>query len=307
MRYRNRDIPQDWRILERHGFMGFPTRIRYHPPNAEVGEWISRRQRKQKRQTRDGQKRGWWESVRLSQWMCFLFMIGSFAFTAGALLSFVPSLPAVVPGGIFFLGSLFFTSAAYLQFLETINTPPVPLLKESAGGTEHAMFIAWQPYRIDWWSTVTQFIGTLFFNISTFNAFIKHLSVLKSDIQVWSPDVFGSVLFLVSSWLAYGEASSALTGPRRNSLTWWVVFSNLLGSIAFGVAAITSFLRPSVGEMISATATNLCTALGGACFFLGAFLQLLETNRENAEGNRDNADNISISPRDTSHVAEGQK
>ena len=59
--------------------------------------------------------------------------------------------------------------------------------------------------------------------------------------------------------------------------------------------------------MISATATNLFTALGGACFFLGAFLQLLETNRENAEGNRDNADNTSISPRDTSHVAEGQK
>ncbi len=50
MRYRNRDIPQDWRILERHGFMGFPTRIHYQPPNAEVGEWISRRQRKQKRQ-----------------------------------------------------------------------------------------------------------------------------------------------------------------------------------------------------------------------------------------------------------------
>jgi len=57
--------------------------------------------------------------------------------------------------------------------------------------------------------------------------------------------------------------------------------------------------------MISATATNLFTALGGACFFLGAFLQLLETNRENAEGNRDNADNTSSSPRDTSHVAEG--
>ena len=218
------------------------------------------------------------------------------------LLCFDISLPTIVPGVIFFLGSLFFTSAAYLQFLEVINVPDTSV-KENAGRTDHAIYFAWEPHRIDWWSTITQFMGTLYFNFSTFNALRMNLSPLKSDRLVWSADFIGSILFLVSSWLAYGEVASALTSPRLKSLTWWVVLSNLLGSIAFGVSAITSFIRPGIGEIISANATNLFTALGGVCFFVGAFLQLLETNRENADVNKDNSGKISISTPDTSSMA----
>lgn len=305
MTHRNRNIPQDSQILEWHRFLGFPTRIRYQLPNTEEEvEWMSRKQRKRKRQTHAGQTRPWWESVRLSQWMCVLFMIGSFAFAAGALLCFDLSLPTLVPAVIFFLGSLFFTSAAYLQFLEAINVPDTSV-KAPAGRTDHAMYFAWEPDRIDWWSTITQLVGTLYFNFSTFNAMRMNLSPLKSDRLVWSPDFIGSILFLVSSWLAYGEAASALSSPRGKSLTWWVVFSNLLGSIAFGISAIASFIRPSLGEMISANVTNLFTALGGVCFFVGALLQLLETNRENAGENKDTADALRISPADTSRPGEG--
>lgn len=267
---------------------------------------MSRRQRKRKRLPLAGQTNQWWESVRISQWMCVLFMIGSFAFALGALLCFDLSLPAGVPTGIFFLGSLFFTSAAYLQFLEAINVPEISA-KALAAATDHASYFAWEPDRIDWWSTITQLVGTLYFNFSTFNALRMNLSPFKSDRLVWSPDFLGSILFLVSSWLVYGEAASALSSPRVKSLTWWVVLSNLLGSIAFGVSAITSFIRPSLGEMVSANATNLFTALGGMCFFAGALLQLLETNRENAGEKKDHADNIPLSIPDTSHLVEGQK
>jgi hypothetical protein len=232
-------------------------------------------------------------------------MIGSFAFAAGALLCFDLSLPIIVPAVIFFLGSLFFTSAAYLQFLEAINVP-VTSAKAQAGRTDSARYFAWEPDRIDWWSTITQFVGTLYFNFSTFNAMRMNLSLTKIDRLVWSADFLGSILFLVSSWLAYGEVASALTGPRFKSLTWWVVCANLLGSIAFGVSAITSFVLPSQGEMINANVTNLFTALGGVCFFVGALLQLLETKRENAGENKDNADEIHISKADTSHLIEGQ-
>jgi hypothetical protein len=60
-----------------------------------------------------------------------------------------------------------------------------------------------------------------------------------------------------------------------------------------------------VGEIISANATNLFTSLGGVCFLVGAFLQLLETNRENADVNKDNSGKISISTQDESMMAEG--
>ena len=305
MKHRNRNMPPDSKILEWHGFLGFPTRIRYQLPNTEEVEWMSRRQRKRRRLPFAGRTRGWWESERISQWMCVLFMIGSFAFAAGALLCFDLSLPTIVPGVIFFLGSLFFTSAAYLQFLEAINVPDTSA-KAQAGKTDHARYFSWEPDRIDWWSTITQLVGTLYFNFSTFNALRMNLSPLKSDRLVWSADFLGSILFLVSSWLAYGEVASALTGPKLKSLTWWIVLSNLLGSIAFGISAITSFIRPSLGEMISANITNLFTALGGVCFFVGALLQLLETNRENAGENKDNADKLRISTPDTSNLVEGQ-
>ena len=123
MKHRNRNMPQDAKILEWHGFLGFPTRIRYQLTNMEEVEWVSRQQRKRRRLPFTGRTREWWESERISQWMCVLFMIGSFAFAAGALLCFDLSLPVIVPAVIFFVGSLFFTSAAYLQFLEAINVP----------------------------------------------------------------------------------------------------------------------------------------------------------------------------------------
>ena len=298
-------MPQDAKILEWHGFLGFPTRIRYQLTNMEEVEWISRQQRKRRRLPFAGRTSEWWESERISQWMCVLFMIGSFAFAAGALLCFDLSLPVILPAVIFFVGSLFFTSAAYLQFLEAINVPDTSA-KAQAGGTNHAIYFAWEPDRIDWWSTITQFIGTLYFNFSTFNAMRMNLSLTKIDRLVWSADFLGSILFLVSSSLAYGEVASALTNPRRKSLTWWIVLSNLLGSVAFGISAITSFILPSVGTMINANVTNLTTAIGGVCFFVGALLQLIETNRENAKESKNTSGDLGIATQGASQLAEGQ-
>jgi len=305
VKHRNRNMPQDSKIIEWHGFLGFPTRIRYQLTNMEEVEWVSRQQRKRRRLPFAGRTREWWESERISQWMCVLFMIGSFAFAAGALLCFDLSLPVILPAVIFFVGSLFFTSAAYLQFLEAINVPDTSA-RAQAGKANRAKYFAWEPDRIDWWSTITQLVGTLYFNFSTFNALRMNLSITKIDRLVWSADFLGSILFLVSSSLAYGEVASALTNPRRTSLTWWIVLSNLLGSVAFGISAITSFILPSVGTMINANVTNLTTAIGGVCFFIGALLQLMETNRENAGENKDITGNKRISTPDKSHMVEGQ-
>ena len=306
MKHRNgKNMPQDAKILEWHGFLGFPTRIRYQLTDMEEVEWVSRQQRKRRRIPFAGRTGAWWESERISQWMCALFMIGSFAFTLGALLCFDLSLPVILPAVIFFIGSLFFTSAAYLQFLEAINVADTSE-KVQAGGKNRAIYFAWEPDRIDWWSTITQLVGTLYFNFSTFNAMRMNLSIHKIDRLVWSADFLGSVLFLVSSSLAYGEVASALTRPKLKSLTWWIVLSNLLGSVAFGISAITSFILPSEGTMINANVTNLTTAIGGACFFVGALLQLLETNRENAKESKNTSGNSGIATQGSAQLAEGQ-
>ena len=154
MKHRKRkNVPQDAKILEWQGFLGFPTRIRYQLTNMEEVEWVSRRQRKRRRLPFTGRTRVWWESERISQWMCVLFMIGSLAFATGALLCFDLSLPVIVPAVIFFVGSLFFTSAAYLQFLEAINVPDAAA-RAQAGGSNQARYFAWEPDRI-----VTEQIG----------------------------------------------------------------------------------------------------------------------------------------------------
>ncbi len=67
-----------------------------------------------------------------------------------------------------------------------------------------------------------------------------------------------------------------------------------------------SFVLPSQGTMINANVTNLTTARGGVCFFVGALLQLLETNRENAGVNKNAADDTRLSTTDLSHLVEGQ-
>lgn len=53
-----------------------------------------------------------------------------------------------------------------------------------------------------------------------------------------------------------------------------VATANLVGSIAFGIAAIAAFWVPSTGSVLDLAAANSFTALGGLCFFVGAVLLL---------------------------------
>jgi predicted rRNA methylase YqxC with S4 and FtsJ domains len=61
---------------------------------------------------------------------------------------------------------------------------------------------AWAPGNLDWSAGAVQLAGTLFFNISTFDATARHLSAGKENKLVWSPDAFGSICFLVASAIA---------------------------------------------------------------------------------------------------------
>ena len=184
-----------------------------------------------------------------------LFAIGSSLFAIGAVLASIPEVADPIPGVTFFTGSLFFTTAALIQWL--LSGRP--------------RFAGWSGADAsDWWSAAIQFIGTLFFNVSTFAA-ILDLPLLGEVRHVWRPDVYGSAAFLVSSLLAVIACTDRdrLWDPAARS--WKVAWLNMFGSVAFGVSAVAARIPLESGTVANPVLDNLGTFLG-ALGFLGAAL-----------------------------------
>lgn len=212
--------------------------------------------------------------------MSLLFALGSLCFTVAAIGSQWASDPRSWIDVTFFVGSLLFTSAAYLQYSEAVNAER----GVEPGQRTHWRPVSWEPRRIDWLASLIQLVGTLFFNISTFAAMKHGLNTHQTNSRVWAPDVFGSICFLASSELAYAEVCHKWFSLHGGSLSWRIVALNLLGSLAFGVAAIASLIEPSSGEPVSARIANGGTALGGACFLLAALALMPEAAAEERAG-----------------------
>ena len=116
---------------------------------------------------------------------------------------------------------------------------------------------------IDWLAASVQLIGTIFFNLSTFAAMKHGFDTRQTNARVWGPDALGSICFLLSSELAYAEVCHRWICFKHRSLSWRIVTLNLLGSIAFGAAAIASLIEPASGEPLSARLANGGTASAG--------------------------------------------
>jgi len=201
-------------------------------------------------------------------------MIGSACFAVGSVPSLSEVVSAKVISSIYFVGSLFFTSAGYLQYVQA----------SSATGTGEHVVYQWfgvKPRGLGWWAAAVQLLGTLFFNVTTFEALNTAFTVSQQNLRVWSPDFFGSICFLVASWFAVKE--EAAPGHRRwhwrwrwNEIPWRIVWLNMVGSIFFMISAIAAFVRPATDEVVSARIDNSGTFLGAVCFLWGAWLLLLE-------------------------------
>jgi hypothetical protein len=222
----------------------------------------------------------WWAPRRASWWIGILFAIGAACFLVAPFPGFVALVGSGVDGMVFFVGSIFFTSAAALQCLQTFNTD-----RESVdGGRRPFRVVAFEPRRIDWWSSVIQFVGTLLFNVNTFHAMQTGFENTEYDRLVWTPDVVGSACFLVSGYLAYIEVCGGLACWRNRTLEWKIAAVNLVGCIAFGISAVASFVVPSTGNVVDLAAANLFTAFGGLCFLVGAVLLLPESAAREGRG-----------------------
>jgi hypothetical protein len=271
------ETPEGWTPVARTSAGPFTTHVTYRRPDGGVTHWSSRTHRKHASKVSrpaPDEEGAWWAPRRAAWWIGVLFAIGSLCFLIGPFPGFVELVGSGTDALVFFVGSVFFTSAAALQCVETFNADRQPA---GGGRRERLRLVAFEPGRIDWWSGVVQFVGTILFNIDTARALHTGFSSPSYDRLVWAPDAAGSLCFLVSGCLAYAEVCGGLACRRRGRLEWDIAAVNLLGCIAFAVSAVASYVIPSTGSVVDLARANVGTAVGALCFLVGAILLLPES------------------------------
>ncbi len=275
-------IAKGWELIEAEGAGPFVSRIVHRLPDGSLHTWLSRTHRK-----RAGVRRfSLWEPAELGWWISVLFMIGSSCFALGSLAGIAPHLPgsvfqqADVVNAVFFTGSIFFTSAAYLQLLEAANADRRAAQARGETPAQAFCWLGWQPENIGWLAAFIQFIGTLLFNMNTADALLPGLNWMQQDLLIWTPDVIGSVCFLVSSWLAVLELCHGMSWWKIQGISWWIVMINLIGSIGFGISAVFAMTLPRATGVLDLFAANLWTFIGALCFLFAAGLLLPEMARQ---------------------------
>jgi len=193
--------------------------------------------------------------------MALFFAVGSTCFLIGPFPGYAQLVGGTADAVTFFVGSILFTTGGALQTLIAF-----PERRSSGAG------------RAAWWAATVQSAGTLFFNVTTYQALHTSLSNPSYDRLVWRPDALGSICFLVSGAIAYRASPRHGVRPARGRAGWWEPAVNLLGCIFFGISAVAGYVVPSTGSMIDLAAANWNTSLGAACF-LACALATLRTNR----------------------------
>lgn len=197
------------------------------------------------------------------------FLIGGSLFAIGAALA-QAGLSETACASVYLLGGAFFTTGGYVSVLQVLNEP-----RGDSAGPVRWRWWGRQPRHLQWLSAVALFIGTLVFGVNIVNSFIGGLSPAGEDRLVWSPDMIGCALFLVSGHLAL-VGIGGWRFWRRRDLGWWIIAVNQVGSILFMVSAVASFVRPSTGDAVSTGIANWGTLTGALCFAVGGLMQEFE-------------------------------
>ena len=286
-----KNIPQN-QCLESQGPPPFVTRRVHRLDDGSLKIWSSRHHRKRLPapetlllgRIRKAFRECWLLFSDLNWWIGALFAIGSLFFIVGSAMT-LGAVASIFEDGspdvIFFLGSLPFTLAGFLQFYQAITTPPYPI---SSAKFEVRRIFGCRIGDLGWWSCFLQFMGTLLFNVCTFNGMRTGLNWIAEDVWIWVPNMSGSILFLLSGLLAFAETCHAYWRWQPGNLSWWVVFVNLLGCIGFLVSGILAVNISSVDAPIRLAFSNAFTLLGAVGFLVGSLLLLPEaatkTNEE---------------------------
>jgi hypothetical protein len=103
----------------------------------------------------------------------------------------------------FFVGSILFTAGRAMQ--SSLTFPE----RHSTGGGRSA-----------WLAAIIQSAGTLFFNVTTYQALHTALSSPEYNKLVWRPDALGSICFLISGAIAYRASPRRGWLPARGARGW---------------------------------------------------------------------------------------
>ncbi|MEP5566253.1 MAG: hypothetical protein ABJN62_00335 [Halioglobus sp.] len=219
----------------------------------------------------------------LSWWIATAFMFGAGGFMLGCV---AVQWPALLPDQltrpravtwIFVVGAVFFTLAALLQWIQSMKSG----LETDFSGTLSFRFL--RSADLGYWACLIQFAGTLFFNMNTVDALLMGLSPVEQDVFIWTPNLAGSLCFLLASQLAVMEYSHGWFRWAPGEVSWWIVYINLLGSVFFGVSVAGSFVM-SDGHVLAGSIANLTTLAGAVCFFVAAYLLIPEAQEKTLEG-----------------------
>ncbi|HPE11352.1 MAG TPA: hypothetical protein PL091_02515 [Actinomycetota bacterium] len=198
--------------------------------------------------------------------MSWGFGVGSALFAVGAIMAML-ELDAVVIGVVFVLGALGFTIAAGVQWRTAMIRRSRARLRDP-----------------DYMAAAVQFFGTLFFNVMTIRALALALgSTTRTYEDVWHPDVFGSALFLIASWIAWHPIARSQRHHLLHGRSRLICLSNMLGSIFFGLSAVGARMLPD-GTLDNNTWNNGGTLLGALCFLVGALALRPTTSERQAQG-----------------------
>ncbi|MCS0504609.1 hypothetical protein [Ancylobacter mangrovi] len=264
------------------GAWPFVTLRRYHLPGRRV-VWRDRQHRKglaREARALEALPVAFWQTQIYNFYVGLIFAVGSFLFMLGSALSLIPGnagVPLHIVNAIFFAGSVPFTTAAYMQHLQAANASAFAPDPAAHLPRERPSLIGWHPRSPGWLSTFTQFIGTLAFNVNTYDGLHAPARWYMQDLALWLPDMVGSVLFLVSAYLAFIETSHGYWSWKPRELAWQIVFVNLAGCVAFMVAAVFAYVPRGAEPAWIGAASNANLFAGALCFFIGAALSMRES------------------------------
>lgn len=223
------------------------------------------------------QTASFWKTCTYNHYIGTSFSVGAFLFGFASILMFCSvrwTWLSNFTNLIFFAGSIPFTIAAGLQHIQSAN-----FTLKSGPYNNKFKLIGWYPTNAGWLSTFTQLIGTLAFNVSTFDAIASPSAPLLSVLEIWAPNFEGSVLFLISGYLAFIEVDNRYWSWKPKDLSWRAVFMNLLGCIFFMISAISTQTPDHDKANWIWLYSNTYTFIGAIFFFIGAQLLIKESKR----------------------------
>jgi hypothetical protein len=204
-------------------------------------------------------------SARVNTVAATAFVIGGSLFCLGALLAQADVGGPRLAAAVFVVGGVFFTTGGYSSVLLVANRD---------GGRWR--WWSTEPGNLEWGSAVALFVGTLYFGASLLAALIGDLTTAQEHRLVWSPEIVGCVLFLLSGHLALVQLRRERRQGRRADLGWWIAVVNQAGSVLFMAAAIAAFVRPTTGDELAVGVANWSTFAGAACFAAAGVMQEFE-------------------------------